>query len=97
MGLEMLLKKFVFLAWGPIPAILTWFITKYSDELYAAVRMFIVVEAIAFRNKELHRKYNEASYRLKEAAEIFGIESAKFREVRDEDKKALSAFVRISA
>lgn len=81
------------LGWGPIGYVISHFAVKYSDEIYAAVKMFIVVEAITLRNKSFEQAYNKASVKLHIVAKTDGIDSVSFKEARDADKKALSKFV----
>lgn len=96
-ALAALFVKVPVLAWGPLGAIIKFAATKFTDYLYAGMKMFIVVEAIPLRNKLLHKKYTEAAIKLKTIAKTTGIESDEFRKARNEDKKRLSDLVRFAA
>ncbi len=102
--LEMWLKKTIaklaakkllkWMAWGPVQGIIIDLVLRFADDLYAHMKEFIVVEAIPLRNKKFQKEYAEASFKLKEAAEIYGIDGERFKEIRNENKKALSDFAR---
>lgn len=93
-ALTKLFQRFAFLSWGPIQAAITWIVFKYADELYQAVKMYIKIELIIFKNKELQNKFAVASLNLKLVAQENGINSKEFKEGRDAHKKALEPFVR---
>lgn len=95
MALEKLFAKVAFLAWGPFGAAITWIVEKYGDELYEIIHTYIDLKLIVFRNKELLARYADASVRLKLAA-AGGLDTPEFRKARDEDKIALSNFMRLA-
>lgn len=86
--------KVPLLGWGPIGYVISNLVFKYSDELYSALSFFIEVKLIVLKNKKLQQEYAAASLRLRQVALSSGIESVEFRKARDEDKDALSKFVR---
>ncbi len=95
-ALQRLFDKFAFLAWGPIGVVVEYFVLKYADELYAALKEYLVLELIAFKNTQLHAKYVTAAINLRTMAHTYGVNSNEFKEARDADKKALANFVLIA-
>lgn len=82
------------LGWGPIGFVITWIATRYADELYDGIKLFINIELIAFRNKEFEKMYANASVKLKIIAKDHGIESEEFKNARVQNRKSLEDFAR---
>lgn len=82
------------LAWPPIAAFITWIVSQFSGYLYAGIKLFIVVELIVFRNKQLQDQYAASSISLQDVAYSDGIESDRFKKARDDNKKALAPFLK---
>lgn len=82
------------LGWGPIGYVITWAVMKYSGELYAAIRQFIRLEEIAFRNEGHQKAYEAAALKLHLIAIQDGVDSESFRKQREIEKYLLSKFVR---
>lgn len=93
-GLAALFAKIPLLGWGPIGYVLTFFIMKWSDQIYELVVEFIDVSRIVFKNETLQKEYDKASVRLKLVAKGFGWTSPEFEEARDANREHLSNFVR---
>lgn len=93
-ALASLFASVPFLAWPPLAALITAGLTQFTDSLYVVIKIFIVVELIVFKNKELQSKYAAASIELQDIAHQDGIESDQFKKARDENKKVLEPFVR---
>lgn len=96
LGLQKAAEKVAFLAWGPVAALIGHYVMKYADLLYGLIKEYLVLELIAFKNKEMHAKYVIAAVNLRITAQTHGINSPEFKEQRDADKKALSDLVLVS-
>lgn len=92
-ALQRLFALVPLLGWGPIGYVISFFAMKYADQLYDAVKLLIQIELIVFRNKETEKAFNTASVKLKIVARDKGLDSAEYKEARDEDKKSLSQMV----
>ncbi len=82
------------LGWGPIGYVVTFFVTKYSDLLYEAVKMFFAIEKIYLTNESLQRNFDNSSVKLKIFARDYGIESKEFLEERENEKRLFSTFIK---
>lgn len=66
----------------------------FADQLYAAVKLAIDLEVIAFKNEEHKKRFQAASSTLAIIAHDKGIESEDFKNARENARQALSVFVR---
>lgn len=79
---------------GPfVGTIVSLVITKVADLLYEGFDEWIDFKQIAFKDKELQKKYDTAATKLKIIAHEKGIDSPEFKEQRNADKSALADFV----
>lgn len=92
--LKKIFMRSALLGWGPIAALLTHYVLKYSDELYKALHEVVDIKAIVFRNGEFKDAYDKSSVKLLIIAKSAGIDSIEFKEARDAHRKSLSDFVR---
>lgn len=93
-ALQWLFVTIPFLAWGPIGAVVTWIVMKFTDKFYAMVKLFISVELIVFRNLEFGKTYAAAQINLKQIAGEKGIDSQEFKDAHVKEKQALSNLVK---
>lgn len=84
------------LAWGPVGFVVSWAMRKLSAKIYAALDQAATLEVISMRNGSHRKAHDAASVRLKVIALKSGIESPEFREERENAKRALADFVRVS-
>lgn len=84
------------LGWGPIGFVVTWFATRFANQIYESVKMAIQLEAISLRNESYKRAFDAAHAKLAVIAYKKGIHSPEFRQARDESKKALSQFAQFN-
>lgn len=76
----------------PINVILRYF----TDQLFAATKLVVDLQAIAFINDQHKAEFDRAALKLKIFANNYGIESEEFKRARDEAKKSLSKFIRFN-
>jgi hypothetical protein len=81
---------------GPLGGIAGLIIGLVGDMLYNLITQYIEFSSIAIRNLEHRRAFDAASVKLKILARDKGIDSEEFKKARDEQRKALSAFVRFN-
>lgn len=91
-----LFKLLPFLAWGPLGPIVTLIVTYLAEKIFTAVKLFVDLQVISLKNKEHQAAYDRASVSLKIIAKDKGIDSPEFRKARDENKAALSDFVKFA-
>lgn len=84
------------LAFPPVKWILSFLITKFTDQFYEAVKLQIDMQSIIIKNAEHLSAYNKASATLKIIAHDKGIDSEEFKNARENAKLALSKFVRFA-
>lgn len=84
------------LAWGPLGWLSSFVITYVADLVYEELQKFVDLQFIAFRNAELRDAYSAAANSLKTIALAKGVDSEEFKKARNEQKEALSKFVRFA-
>lgn len=85
------------LGWGPIGYVVSWLAVYFTDKLYAVVKTAVDLEVITLRNEEHKKEYAGAAVRLKLIAKSKGVDSPEFMKAREEQKLALSRFVRFGS
>lgn len=80
--LKQFFMRFPILGFGPIQWIISTIVFKFTDELYEAVKVFINVEVIVFRNDNFRIAFERKSVELKLVARSFGVDSEQFKEAR---------------
>lgn len=80
--LKQLFTRFPVLGFGPIQWIISTLVFKFTDELYEAVRLFINLEVISFRNENFRIAFERKAVELKLVARSFGVDSEQFKEAR---------------
>ncbi len=93
-GLAALATAAPWLMVGPWGWVIRQVILKYTDLLYAGMRMVANLEAIVLINEDHRKAYDRASAELQIIAHDKGIDSPEFKEARIENQKALLEFVR---
>jgi len=81
------------LGWGPFGMIITFFVSKYSNQLYEAVKYMINVELIVLKNYEAKKSYDIARIKLSILYHSKGQDSQEFKDAREIHKNILSNFV----
>ena len=92
--LTKLLAAVPFLAWGPLAPLVSFVITQIADKIYDLIVEYIEFSSISIRNLEHRKAFDAASVKLKILARDKGIDSEEFKKAREEQRKALSQFVR---
>lgn len=82
------------LGWGPIGYVITALVIRFSDKLYAGVKLFIEVKEIVFKNESLKNEYGRRSVELKIVAHDYGILSPEFEKAHEKNRNAMADFVR---
>lgn len=95
-AIQRLFVALPFLGWGPIGWFVTFIITKFTDEFYAEVQMWVNIELIEFRNQEFQKSWTVANIKLKLIARDGGIDSEEFKNEREIHKQELSNLVRFN-
>jgi len=96
-ALQALFSAVPWLGWGPIGVVVGWIVGMVANYLYSSVKMAIDLNAIALKNEEHRRAYDDAGVKLKLIAKDKGIDSPEFRAARDDHKKRLAAFVKFAS
>jgi len=64
-ALKQLFTSVPALGWGPIGWLTSFAVKKFATFMYKNIKEFLVIEAIAFRNKSLLKEYTNQSVKLK--------------------------------
>jgi len=64
-----------------------------SDVLFSKIKLLIDLQAIVILNEKHRREYTIAVLNLRAIADTNGIDSAEFKEARENAKKHLSKFI----
>ena len=83
-----------FLNFWPVSWLINYVVITYSDILYAGLKEFIKIEAIALRNENIERQYNISSSTLKILGTRFGIESQEFTDARAKNVDTMDNLVK---
>ena len=82
-----------YLAVWPIKQIITGLVGWISDVLFSKIKLLIDLQAIVILNEKHRREYTIAVLNLRAIADTNGIDSAEFKEARENAKKHLSKFI----
>lgn len=93
-ALSALFAAVPFLGLPIINQIVTWLVMQFAEQLYAGGKEWVDFQRIAFRNKELEREFTKAAIALQSALDQGGQDSQAFKDLRDANKKNLSALIR---
>jgi hypothetical protein len=85
-----------FLGYPIIGTIVSVLIVKFTDIMYAGIKMAINLNSISIANEELRIKYNDSAVRLHIIANDKGITSKEFIDERKKHQDALSSLVRFN-
>lgn len=96
-ALSKLFAAVPWLGWGPVGAIISGIAGLAGDSLYGMATEFFDLQAIKFKNDAHRRAFDMASVKLAILAREKGVGSPEFKQARDEQKKALSNFIKWSA
>lgn len=97
LALSRLFAAVPLLGWGPIGWVVSWAVNWVATKIFDAVKLFIELEAIVFRNKQAQKEFETASIKLRLIAMGSGEGSPEFLAAREEHKSALSKFVRFDS
>lgn len=83
---------------GPfIGSAISFLITYVANLIYAPLDEFVDMKQIVLKDKDLQKKYDTESLKLKVIAQEKGIDSPEFKKERDVSKQALANFVSLKS
>jgi len=93
LAISQLFKAIPFLAWGPIGLVVSFFLTKFANYLFDAVKEVIDLQIIVFSNEKLASEYAAAALTLKEIGQALGVDSEEFKNARQKHKESLAKLI----